>query len=574
MFNFKKHKKSILIVLILVVLVLLVNISVSFIIKKKITEALLNINSESHIVSVDKVRFKLLSSSVTLKDISYGPTEQFISELRDGKSPKNSLQKFTISSIGLNGIGIIKLIFNKNIKVNSLSINGLIIEKITNPKIKVKEPSKSKPVNLDSIYLKNINGFEIDKISFSNIEYQVFDINTNEITFQTSPISFKSSGFILENIETHLFKLKLIDDEFKLDKIDIDFEELKYRLSINKITANFENKLLNIRKISLKPTVDRNALAKSYKYTSEIYDVEIEDLNIYNYDLSRTLKNEGVFIDSIQLMGLNLKIYKDKRKPFNTDKRPVLINYKLQKMELPLLIHKINIENSNLKYEEREEKREELLTVTLNEIKAKINNFTSIKTYRKIPLTINLESKLMNKAAMMVNVNFPLADGQNTFYFKGTLAASKFKYYESALYPALGIEISNGYLDGLTFEASADNYSSNGKMTMLYHDLETKILKSESNDKSKFKSWGVNRLVHKGNPGKNDKVREVIMSFDRVEYKGLGNYLWKTIQSGLVNTIAPGGKKSNEYKEQQKMGRKESKRVKREEKEKEKEKNK
>lgn len=102
---------------------------------------------------------------------------------------------------------------------------------------------------------------------------------------------------------------------------------------------------------------------------------------------------------------------------------------------------------------------------------------------------------------------------------------------------------------------------------MLYHGLETNILKSESDKrKSLFKSWGVNKIVHKGNPGKNNKVREVIMSFDRVEYKGLGNYLWKIIQSGLVNTIAPIGKKTDEYKEQQKREKKEAKKLRREEK--------
>ena len=568
MSNFKKHKKSILIVLILVVLIFLVNIIVSSIIKKKIKEVLVSENSESRIVSVENVQFKLFSSSITLNNISYVPTDQLLSELKSGKSAKNSLQKFTVSAIRLHGIGIVKLILNKNINVNSLNIDGLVIEKISNPNIREKDLSKSKPLNLDSIYLENISGFKIDKINFSNIRYNIFDITSNEITFQTSPISFQSSGFMLENIKPSLFRLKLIENEFQLDKISINFEDKKYNLSVDQITINFDKKLLNIKSISLKPTISRNAMARRSKYTSEIFNVDVEDLNIYNYNLSKTLKNEGVFIDSIDITGLNLKIYKDKRKPFNLNKRPILINYKLKKMELPLLIHKISIDNGNLRYEEQEEKRAELMTVTLDEIKAKIYNLTSIKTYRKIPLTINLESKLMNKAAMEVNLNFPLADGLNTFYFKGSLAASKFKNYDSALYPALGITITNGDLDGLTFEASADNYSSIGKMTMLYHDLETKILKSESNNKSKFKSWGVNTMVHKGNPGKNNKVREVKMSFDRVEYKGLGNYLWKTIQSGLVNTIAPIGKKTDESKEHQKKEKKESKRLKRDEKEK------
>jgi len=514
------------------------------------------------------VHFKLLNRSVILKDISYVPTEQLLSQLKDGKSTKNSLQKITIASIKLNGIGIIKLLLNKNIYVNSLHINELILEKITNPNIKEKGLAKSEPFNLDSIYLEDISGFEIDKIKFSDLKYKVFDISTNAYTFQTSPMSFQSKGFKLENFKKHLFKLELIDDEFNIDKIVIDFKDEKYRLKIEQISANVEKKLLNIKNISLKPTKDRKVLAKSYKYTSEIYDVEIKDLNIYNYKLPKTLKNEGVFIDSIELTGLNLKIYKDKRKPFNTNKRPGLPNYKLKKMELPLLIHKIKIDSSNLKYEEREEKRAQLMTVSLNDIKVRINNVTSIKTYRETPLTIYLESKLMNKAKMTVKLNMPLADGHNTFYFNGSLAASKFKYYDSAIYPALGIKISKGDLDGLSFEASADSYSSNGKMTMLYHDLQTELFKSESREISKFKSWGVNRLVHKGNPGKNNKVREVVMSFDRVEYKGLSNYLWKTIQSGLLNTIAPVGKKTNASKEQEKRKRKESKRSRKEKKQK------
>jgi len=32
-----------------------------------------------------------------------------------------------------------------------------------------------------------------------------------------------------------------------------------------------------------------------------------------------------------------------------------------------------------------------------------------------------------------------------------------------------------------------------------------------------------------------------MMNFDRVSYKGFGNVLWKTLQSGIVNTIAPFG---------------------------------
>lgn len=55
-------------------------------------------------------------------------------------------------------------------------------------------------------------------------------------------------------------------------------------------------------------------------------------------------------------------------------------------------------------------------------------------------------------------------------------------------------------------------------------------------------SWAANTVLRTGNPGKNGKTRVVEMSFDRVMYKGLGNFVWKTLQSGIVGSITPTGK--------------------------------
>ena len=60
-------------------------------------------------------------------------------------------------------------------------------------------------------------------------------------------------------------------------------------------------------------------------------------------------------------------------------------------------------------------------------------------------------------------------------------------------------------------------------------------------EKNDFLSWSVNNLVHKSNPGNNGEVREATMKFERVMYKGFGNFLWKTLQNGIVNSIAPFG---------------------------------
>ena len=60
--------------------------------------------------------------------------------------------------------------------------------------------------------------------------------------------------------------------------------------------------------------------------------------------------------------------------------------------------------------------------------------------------------------------------------------------------------------------------------------------------KNKLLSWAANTVIHVSNPGKNNKVRIASMEFERVEYKGFGNYVWKTLLSGIMNTILPTGK--------------------------------
>ena len=556
MLNFRQHKKSIIIAVALILIIIIINISVSLLIKKKITDALSNRGTENYIVNIENVKFRIFSRSIVLENISFMPTEELLSKLKDNNFEKGFLQKFHVKSIKLQGIGLIKALFSNNIYVSLLDVNGLVIEKITNPKKKVEQNTPNKSFDIDSIYLEKINGFEINKIHFSEFQYQISDIISNEITFQTDPISLKSNGFMLESVATHLFKLKLIDDTFELNNITIDFSDQNYQLGIEQIDADFEKKVLEIKNFSLKPTLDKRELALSYKYTNEVYDVSIGNLTAHNFDITKVLKNEGIYVDSVEIIDADVHIYKDKNRPFDLLKRPVLINDKLREMENPLYIQKIKLDNSNLKYEERQEKRDLLMTVSLNKIKARINNVTSIEEYRELPLTVILDCYLMNKAKMRINANFPLKDNQKSFSFDGKLGASKFKDYESALYPALGIQIMKGNIDDLSFNASATNISSHGRMTLLYHDLEAKVLKSEKKDKSKFMSWGVNSVVHNANPGKNNKTREVLMSFDRVEYKGLGNYLWKTVMSGLVNTISPVGKKSEESKEQQKIDKK------------------
>ena len=208
-----------------------------------------------------------------------------------------------------------------------------------------------------------------------------------------------------------------------------------------------------------------------------------------------------------------------------------------------MYVQKVTVNDSDILIETNMEKSDVLLNIPISNLNASITNITSIKSYRDTPMKVTADGLLMNVGIAHLDAVFPLKNQQNTFYFSGSLGPSKMKVFDSALYPVLGLKVLKGDLDKLTFSASANEKESTGKMTMLYHNLEAEVFKS-THEENKFLSWTVNTLIHKSNPKKNKTPREVTLHAERVIYKGLGNYFWKTLQSGIINTVA--GRKQTE----------------------------
>jgi len=444
-------------------------------------------------------------------------------------------------------------------------VDDLLYQKFINKNIPATENTSSE-IKLDSIRIEGLNGLELDRLKFDNLKVQLIDLENGEITFQNDPIEFEMSGFRLEKVGPQHFRPVPVKDVFDIRGIRVDFAEKNYSFSIDGINVDLRQGLTVISGVALTPMIPKEELAASYPFNTEVYTISMEGLSMHGFNWRKAFEGNGYFMDSINISGFLVDIYKDKRKPFNEQKRPKFLNDRLKQMKTPLRIQRVSMENSGLSYEERLENKDLLLKVTMSDMSLQLDNVTSIRTYREEPLRIESRSKLMGKADLQIHLVLPLKDNESTFYFAGTLGPSRMKYYDSAIIPALGLKVLNGDIDSMTFEAQANHQSSSGSMTLLYHDMEAEVFKLGERDteKSGFLSWSVNQLIHRSNPGNNGQVRVAAMQAERVEYKGMGNYLWKTLQSGIVNTVAPFGTSPEKAaKKEERRDRKEERRRKR-----------
>ena len=536
----KKYKIAIGIILSLALILLLGSVIISRIISQKVVQILEDQNVENLHVSIEKTKFSLFDRSLVFNGVHISPNDSAMLKLQENMLDKKSLQKISISRLKFKGIHLIPLLFSKHLNINKLIIDDPLYQHFTNGE---KDTSKGdkKPLKLDSIRIEQLKGFQLDIINVTNLKVQVIDAINKDISFENKPLDFEVSGFKLEEIAADYFKLVPIEDVFEMTRIKVEFPKIKYLFSIDALKYNFGEDHLQISNLKYKPTVNKLTLANSFIYNTEVYDLDIKEIKIYALDFEKILSNKGLFIDSIQLSQLNMEIYKDKRKPFDLSKRPKLPHQKLKTLKMPLLIHKISANDSELIYEEKLEHKDVLMKVTMKDLNINMFNITSVKEYRNAPLKIDLNTQLMGKANLNVDMLLPLADDQNTFFFSGYLGPSKMTSFDSAAIPALGLNVLNGQIENISFQGSANNFTSKGSMKMLYHDLEAEVFKKKTAEKNDFLSWPVKNLVHKSNPGNNGEVREATMKFERVMYKGFGNFLWKTLQNGIVNSIAPFG---------------------------------
>ena len=152
---------------------------------------------------------------------------------------------------------------------------------------------------------------------------------------------------------------------------------------------------------------------------------------------------------------------------------------------------------------------------------------------------MSLQGQLMGNAPVRLKMENSLSKNDNNMFWEGYIGSFKFHTLDKVLYPILGLKILSGELNKIDFKFESDDIQSKGEMIMLYKNLNASILKSNKSSENHFLSSIANGLIHNSNPNKRGKIKIVRMNFKRDEFKGLGSYLWKTIQNGIINTITP-----------------------------------
>ena len=149
------------------------------------------------------------------------------------------------------------------------------------------------------------------------------------------------------------------------------------------------------------------------------------------------------------------------------------------------------------------------------------------------------QARIMGEGPMNLELILPLEGNLRTLECRGSVGAMKLSPLNAMLEPSINIKFNEGKVNRMTFYFTGNDNISSGWMEFLYSDLDVVLLKKEPEKEWGFVSMLANTMALSNNPAPGKALKSVSIGCERDKNKGLINYVWRTIQSGMVHTILP-----------------------------------
>lgn len=157
-------------------------------------------------------------------------------------------------------------------------------------------------------------------------------------------------------------------------------------------------------------------------------------------------------------------------------------------------------------------------------------------------MNLLVQAKIMGEGKMNIELKLPLEGNLSEFECSGNVGKMKLQPLNDMLEPAINITFKDGVLDRMTFNFKANDNESKGWMEFLFSDLDVALLREDPNKQKKGLSLIANAVALSNNPAEGKDIKVVEIGFERDKNKGIINYIYKTLQSGMVRTIIPSNK--------------------------------
>jgi len=289
------------------------------------------------------------------------------------------------------------------------------------------------------------------------------------------------------------------------------------------------------------PKVDRDKYQKLKGVQSDYFNGRIDSVYVINPDVRRWFDDDEFVGELASVDGLDLSIYRDKRIRFDENQRPQMLQDLLRNSNFAFHIDSLMLKNSNISYTEQPANTDKDGRIRFSSVTASVIPLSNIKAKNTAIPDFELRGRatVMDSCQLNTVMKFKMNDVRNSFTADGVLSPFNMAVLNPVLEPLASMSVRSGRVNDFRFSFNADDLGSNGNLYFGYNDLKIAVLEKKNGNtkEAKFASFLANSLLLRSKNPRGKELSPDEISFRRDPSRSTISYVWKSVFSGIKNTL-------------------------------------
>ena len=493
------------------------------------------ISDSAYMLEVKSLRFHSYPARILAEGITVSPLKNGI---KDGFGEEKT--DLFIPRIDLTGFYFDKAIFEKKWLIDEVSVERPVLSVIwSGKKTRTGERKQDQsfgtfrlPAIIDSAAIKRllINGADVSvsiRMPDTAKDYRIKDLDITVDRFHVDKLT-------VANPEKGPF---LFSDKITISAPGISFRtsDSLYTLSFSKIRLSTNPSQILIDSVAMIPRYDKAEFARKRGYQTDRMEIRLTRIGLERVDFRNLIEDNVLHANLVTLDGFTFNSYRDKRIPFPAWQRRSLPQQMIRKIKAPVIFDTIQLNGGTAVYEEQNGDHPGLLF--FDEMKGLVTGFSTLQEPGP-DLMITGSGRFMGTGKVEARIRFYRDHPRDSFLFSANLGSFDLPGINPMLTRLEPVMISRGHApETRIWYIRANDSIATGLITFNYRDLGVKLIQVKPGVWNMMEQSLLTELLNLFLPGSNPRegepIRQGVIWYERDRTKGIFNFIWKSVLSGL-----------------------------------------
>lgn len=494
----------------------------------------------AYVLEYDDVDLGLLGRSITFQNLAVYPDSSQLDSNRVWQkvSLRGSLQAKEVS---ISGIGLFGLLYSRKLDIGRILLDA-------------------PDISLEYLGRRNDtaekNGQNLNRLIYNAIDTRLKSLLLGEVRLTNASLRIASTenefGTITAGNASLLLKNIVIDSLsakreyfFLTDRMEITGRALSWTLPGDLYTlkayaagASTFGAGAFVDSLRLQPLYPEYEFSKKVGRETDRMELSIAHMAVKRVRFDSLLYRRKLSAGSFEIEDAILNILRDKRLPGGQPETRALPQLAFQRLKMPVRIDTISVRESLISYSEHKPQASKAGRVTFEDLRATVIGFSNFANGDDA-IEMDTQARVMGEGLLKARFSFPKSDTSGYHTIHGSLGSMPFASLNPMLENTAFVQAEGGIIHGMDFSMELDSRMSKGTMVLNYEDLNISMLEMDSakeGEARKLTSFIANTFVIKKDNNK-PPLRQAKITFERDREKSVFNYWWKSLLSGLKDSI-------------------------------------